>query len=123
MPRKTLYYIAGGLVIGIFYYWFNEYNSQSVWGLRIRVILMTACSILSFLLCYFDDGKPLQTALRISGGVLIAVLLRIIWDTVLIDSSMHNLLPFELGIAFALAFVTSLIGGLIGYAVRPKRVE
>jgi len=120
MPRKTLYYISGGLVIGIFYYWFNAYNEQTVWGMRIRVILMTSCSILSFLLCYFDGGKPLQAALRISGGVLIAVLLRIIWDTAVIDDTMHNLLPFELGISFALSFITSLLGGVIGYAVKPK---
>ena len=123
MPRKTLFYIAGGLVIGIFYYWFNAYNEQTVWGMRIRVILMTACSIVSFLLCYFDGGKPLQTALRISGGVLIAVLLRILWDTIIIDSTMHNLLPFELGIAFVLSFITSLLGGVIGYAVKPKPME
>jgi len=120
MPKKALFYIAGGIVIGIFYYWFNAYNAQTVWGLRIRVILMTACSIVSFLLCYFDGGKPLSTALRIAGGVLIAVVLRILWDTVIKDTSMHNLLPFELGIAFGLAFITSLIGGLIGYAVKPK---
>lgn len=123
MTRKTAFYIAGGLVIGIFYSWFNEYNEPEVWGVRVRTLMMTGSSILAFLLCYLDDGKVLPTVLKIAAGVTLAVLMRIVWDTVMIDKTMHNLAPFELVMAFGLSFITSLLGGGVAALVRPKRAN
>ncbi len=124
MPAKRwLFYVLGGLVIGIFYSWFNDYNNPTVVGIRVRTVLMTASSILAFLLCYFERGKAMIIALQIAAGVAMAVVFRIIWDVTVVDDTMHNLAPFEIGIAFGLAFITSLIGGLIGSVVRPKKTE
>jgi hypothetical protein len=111
MYDKHLYYVGGGLVIGIFYAWFNEYNSPTVYGMNLRTMLMTACSMVAFLLVYFEKGKLLKIALLISAGVCIAVVLRIAYDGLFVDKTMHNLAPFEVLIAGALSLITALIGG------------
>ena len=111
MSKRHLFYIAGGLVLGIFYAWFNAYNSPAAFGMNLRTMLMSSSSILAFLLVYFDNGKVLKTAILISAGVCAAVLMRIVFDVVFIDETSHNLAPFELVIAGGLALITSLIGG------------
>ncbi|MCA6078544.1 hypothetical protein [Fulvivirga sedimenti] len=121
--KRWLFYVLGGLVVGIFYAWFNDYNNPTVLGIKVKTILMTASSILAFLLCYFERGKAVIIALQISAGVALAVILRIIWDLTFVDETMHNLAPFEIGLAFGLSFITSLIGGLVGSFVRPKNTN
>ncbi len=111
MSKRHMLYLAGGFVAGIFYAWFNDYNSPTVFGMNLRTMLMTSSSILAFLLVYFDGGKVLRTALLISAGVCLAVTMRIVFDVTVLDSSSHNLAPFEIIIAGGLTMITSLIGG------------
>ena len=117
MPKRTFFYLLGGVVIGIFYAWFNTYNDPTLFGIRLRTMLMTGCSILAFLLCYYETKKPLALAAYIAAGVAIAVILRIVWDVSFVDNTSHNRAPFEIAIASGLAFITSLIGGFIGKLV------
>ena len=111
MSEKHLFYVGGGLVIGIFYAWFNAYDSPEVFGMNLRTMLMTACSIGAFLLVYFEKGKVVKIALLLTAGVCLAVVLRIVYDVLIVDKTSHNLAPFEVLIAGALALITSLIGG------------
>ncbi len=111
MSKRHILYLAGGFVVGIFYAWFNDYNSPTAFGMNLRTMLMTSSSILAFLLVYVDSGKVLWTALLITAGVSLAVVMRIVFDVTMIDSSSHNLAPFEIIIAGGLTMITSLIGG------------
>lgn len=116
--NRVIWVVAGGFAVGIFYAWLNPYNSPEIAGINVRTLLMTASSVLAFLLVYFEYHGLLKTALFISIGVGAAILCRIIFDITFVESSMHNLAPFELLIGAGLAFITAIIGGLLGTVAR-----
>ena len=115
---RTSWIIAGGFVVGIFYSWFNEYNSLEAGGINVKTLMMTASSILAFLLVYLEYHALLKTALFIAAGVALAIVCRIVFDTTFTDKTLHNLAPFEILIGSGLSFFTAIVGGALGALAR-----
>jgi hypothetical protein len=107
-----------GLLIGGLAYWFQPYNQTSVFGVNMWLILSLGVFIASLFLIFALKVKPINIALPLSLGVIIAVLARIIYDTTFWDATSHNLAPFEILFATLIAFPSSFIGVFLGHFIK-----
>ena len=103
-----------GLIIGGLAYWFQPYNQTSVLGINMWLIMGIGALVGSLLLNIASIAKPHVIALLVSLGVVLAVLFRIIYDTIFWDPTSHNLAPFELLLASAVTIPSAFIGILFG---------
>ena len=79
--------LLAGILAGAFSYWINDYNSVSVMGVHIYGIAVVSSIIISYLLAskFKFETKPIIQNMVF--GFLLAVVGRIIFDTVTIDAS------------------------------------
>jgi len=110
--------IVVGIIAGGFSYWFNPYNEMSLFGISIYKLMGAGAFLGSLILTLFLNKKPSKIALLITVGVIIGVMCRIVFDGIL-DSSTHNLFPFEiigaLFITIPSAFIGSYLSELFKY--------
>lgn len=111
--NESLWVTIVGMIVGGISYWFNEYNIMEIGGISIYLIMGVGSLIGSMLMQYRYKLKPVKSAQFISLGVIFSVLIRIIFDTAFVDSTSHNLAPFEVIIAATIAFPCALIGAYL----------
>lgn len=87
--------LLAGLLIGALAYWFQPYNQTTVLGLNMWLIMAIGALLASALLIHYLDQNPPKIALRVTLGVLLAILARIIYDTTLWDPPLTTLLPLK----------------------------
>ena len=68
-----------------------------------------------------SSKSPLKVALFGAIGATTAILMRALFDILVIDPSSHNLIPFELVLGFILAFPVMLIGAGVAYRLNRSR--
>ena len=107
-----------GLSIGALGYWFQAYNETTLFGFSIWALMSGASFIGALAYRLFIPQKPLRIALWVAIGVVLAVLLRIVYDTTFYDASSHNLAPFELAFTGLLTFPAAFLGALLGQIVK-----
>ena len=105
-----LWIIFVGLIVGGISYWLNPYNELSLLGVHIYLILSIGLVIASFFIQLFLSSNPKRTALLISLGAIIAIVLRIVYDTAFWDATSHNLAPFEILITAFIIFPSAFVG-------------
>ena len=118
MKSKTIILIIiVGLIIGGISYWFQPYNHPTtIFGINIYFIWSIGTFLGALFLMIIFKKMPVQISLFLTLGVVIAVLLRIIYDTTFWDSTSHNLAGIEIIIcglitapcAFAGSFLVSI---------------
>jgi len=121
--KITILLILIGILIGAISYWFQPYNQLNVFGVHTRLIWSLGAFFGSLLLYILVDEKPFKIALLISLGVMLAIIFRIIYDTIFWDSTSHNLAPFEVIVcgmvtipsAFAGSYLVVLIKKITRY--------
>ncbi len=106
--------IGVGLIIGGIAYWFQPYNQMTVLGLNIWLIMSIGSFIASAFIMLYLKEKPLKIALFVSLGVALAILARIIYDTIFWDSTSHNLAPFEIIIGGIVTIPSAIAGVYVG---------
>ena len=115
METKVKLGIIGvGLIIGGIAYWFQPYNQMTVLGLNIWLIMSIGSFIASAFIMLYLKEKPLKIALFVSLGVALAILARIIYDTIFWDSTSHNLSPFEIIIGGIVTIPSAIAGVYVG---------
>lgn len=115
METKVKLGIIGvGLIIGGIAYWFQPYNQMTVLGLNIWLIMSIGSFIASAFIMLYLKEKPLKIALFVSLGVALAILARIIYDTIFWDSTSHNLAPFEIIIGGIVTIPSAIAGVYVG---------
>ena len=115
METKVKLGIIGvGLIIGGIAYWFQPYNQMTVLGLNIWLIMSIGSFIASAFIMLYLKEKPLKIALFVSLGVALAILARIIYDTIFCDSTSHNLAPFEIIIGGIVTIPSAIAGVYVG---------
>jgi len=75
----------------------------------------------SLLLMLFVNEKPPKIALLISLGIALAVIARIIYDTIFVDSTSHNLAPFEIIICGIIAIPSAFVGVYLGLLIKKNK--
>lgn len=103
-----------GLVVGAISYWFQPYNQTEIAGISIWLIMGAGSFIGALVYSFLLESKAHKIALPLTIGVLIAILSRILYDTILWDPTSHNLAPFEFIFAIIACFPSALVGAFIG---------
>lgn len=107
-----------GIFIGVLAYWFQPYNQTTLFGVNIWLIMGIGAFLGALVLMTFLTGKPIKTALLIVLGVVIAVLARILYDTLLWDPTSHNLAPFEILWAVFATAPGAFSGAFLGLLIK-----
>ena len=71
----------------------------------------------------FAYEKPPKIALLVSLGVALAVLLRIIYDSIFLDSTSHNLAPFEIIICGIITIPCAFVGVYLGLLIKKVKTR
>jgi hypothetical protein len=107
-----------GLIIGGISYWSQPYGELQIIGSNIPLVWSVGAFFGSLLLMSFLNEKPPKIALLISLGVILAVLARIIYDGLFVDSTDHNLAPFEIIICGLITIPSSFVGVYLAILIK-----
>ena len=94
--KTKIWIILVGILLGNISYWFNSFDEYSVMGEYIYLFMSIGPLLGSFLFTIYLTENPAKIALLIYIGVLLAYIVRIFFDINFIDSTSHNLFPFEI---------------------------
>lgn len=106
-----------GILIGAISYWRIPYSEINLLEINIWLFVGSGTLIGSLFSTLFFNQKPWKVGLLITLGVILAVIIRIIYDLTFWDSTSHNLAPFEvifgglqsLPMAFVGAYLAKII--------------
>ncbi len=111
--------ILTGLVLGGIAYWTPAYSDLYFQENSIILVMWTAGAFLGTVaLMFFLQEEPWRIALLISGGFILSVIGRIIYDVTFVDPTHHNLAPFEIGFCGMLVFPSSFAGAYLYFLFR-----
>jgi uncharacterized membrane protein YfcA len=99
-----------GTLIGAISYWRIPYAELDFSDIKLWLFVGVGTLIGSFFSTLFFRQNPWQVALFITLGVVLAVLIRIIYDVTFWDSKSHNLAPFEMVYSVLQAWPMALVG-------------
>jgi hypothetical protein len=105
-----------GLIIGEMSFWVENYFQSDV------PVIFLIWSIVAFFgslfLKFFVNEKPPKIAFLVSLGIVLSVLLRIIYDITFVDSTSHNLAPFEIIICGFITIPSAFVGVYLGLLIK-----
>lgn len=95
-------------------FWFTPYHQLNLPNVLLQPSLLVVV-LSSALLCAFKRCAFWKTIWMMTLAVIAAELARVLVDVAL-DSTTHNLLPFEIIITFLVGFPCALIGAIVGWS-------
>ena len=113
--KKTLII---GLILGAIGNWIIPYNSAEFLGLHPQILMSLVFLFGGLIASKWIITEMLKSAFLLAIGGVLAVIARIVYDTLLIDTTMHNLAPFEILLTFISAFIGALLGLLSSMLLR-----
>ncbi len=121
--KNALRELLAGFVIGVIAFWFVEYNVRELYGIPLKYIIMVGSAIAVFGFAYYLNKEILKAIFFVLHGILVAQLARILYD-ISLDSTTHNLIPFELFDTILRTALGGLVGGgLTLFLKRPRATE
>lgn len=118
----TILIIVAGILVGAISTWFNEYNQLTVFGISIRLLLAIVSFLASFIASLLFNERVAKLTLLISAGVILALAGRILFD-LFIDSTSHNLFPFEMMVALSISVPCAFIGSFLASILKRKDIR
>ena len=116
--KVKIWIIIVGLIIGGISYWFQPYNQTTVLGIHIYLILSVGAFLGALFLMIFINKKPSQISLFLTLGMTLAILARIIYDTIFWDSTSHSLAPFEIIIGALIIMPCAFAGSFLALLIK-----
>ena len=118
MENKMIKYTAlTGLICGALSYWFNPYNNLYFLGIPIYYIMGISSFISVIGLGLKFKNYIFSIPIYFCIAFIIAAMMRIIYDTTIIDPTHHNLFPFEIGLILIVIVPSSLLGSILIYFI------
>ncbi|MGB5244360.1 MAG: hypothetical protein WBN28_10195 [Lutimonas sp.] len=102
-----------GILIGGISYWRIPYAEMNYVEINIWLLVGSGALIGALFSTLFFNQKPSKVGLFIMLGVILSVIIRIIYDTTLWDSTSHNLAPFEIIFAGLQSLPMALVGAFL----------
>lgn len=102
-----------GLLIGVGSTWLKPYSDIEFMGVDYRMLMALAALLLSFLYRLYTRAKTFNTGLLVGLGIVLALILRIIMDSVTARDS-HTIWALEIAIFVVIAFPSAFIGSYLG---------
>lgn len=130
MKSKTIIGATlAGILVGAISYWFQPYNQSTVLGVHMWLVMGIGVFLATFSLTVFLREKPESRAAAVtpalaffvSIGVVVALIARIIYDTLFVDRTTHNLAPFEILFCLLIATPCAFAGGYLALLLRKFR--
>jgi hypothetical protein len=118
--KENYWLLVLGLISGALSFWINPYNEHILFGVDQRLILAFSTFLTALVFRLYFKKPTLLISTYIAGGVLIAFLLRVVFDTAFIDKSHHNLLPLSLIIYSLIIFPASFLGAFLAHLIKGK---
>ena len=112
--KANLWVALTGLLVGAISYWPVPYSEMNLLGLYPWLLASSAALAGALLFTLFLNQKPWKIALSMTLGVVLAILIRIIYDTSFWDPTSHNLAPFELMIVGLQTLPATFAGAYLG---------
>lgn len=113
-----LSFLVGGII-----YWTIPIADIALLSKQFLIKWCVPVLLIGFISFPIGKKRPLLSSILITIGFVSAILVRIIYDTVNIDPTSHNLWPLEIAISICITFPISLIGSTIIFFTFRKRVE
>jgi hypothetical protein len=121
--KKTqLIVIALGLLYAAITYWPVPYLDLKMVSRSFFLIWFSGALVIGCLSVVLFRNEGLRSAVFVAMGFVLAVVLRIIYDSIG-DSTSHNLAGIEVVIAVFYAFPGGLVGAIIGRVIQKKMTK
>jgi len=65
--KNSLWSLCSGVLTGGISYWFNPYNSLTVWGIPVYLLIGTGAFLGSFILVLVLSAPPVKTSIWLWG--------------------------------------------------------
>ncbi|WP_228850494.1 hypothetical protein [Aegicerativicinus sediminis] len=106
-----------GFLIGAVSYWRTPYKELNLLDTQMWILFVFGTLIGSFILNLYLNNKPIKVAILISLGVVLSVIFRILYEITFMDTSSHNLAPFEILVSVIQTLPMSLLGAYLGKTI------
>ena len=120
--KNQLIVIFLGLLYAAVTYWPVLYLDLKMVSRTLFLIWFSGALIIGCLSVIFFKNEGLRSALFVTMGFVLAVILRIIYDSIG-DATSHNLAGIEVVIAVFYAFPGGLVGAIIGRVIQKKMTK
>jgi len=107
-----------GILIGAISYWRIPYVEINLLEINIWLFVGSGTLIGAFFLTLFFDQKPWKVGLLITLGVILAIIIRIIYDITFWDSTSHNIAPFEVILGGLQSLPMAFVGGYLAKIIQ-----
>ena len=112
--KKSKYWIVfTGVLIGAVSYWRVPYADLNLNDLSTWLFVGSVSFIGGFVLKLAFRQAPFKLGLFTMLGVVASILLRIIYDVIILDTSSHNMAPIEIIITALQSFPVAVVGAYI----------
>ncbi|MBT8393953.1 MAG: hypothetical protein HKO81_06875 [Flavobacteriaceae bacterium] len=119
MKNKVIFWVTLiGILIGAISYWRIPYDEMNLSEINLWLFVGAGTLIGSLFSTLLFNLKPWKVGLLITLGVILAVIIRIIYDVTFFDSTSHNLAPFEVIFSGLQSLPTALIGAYLAKGVQ-----
>ncbi len=105
-----------GFLVGALGYWTADFSDERALYQSVYYIKAPGAFIAVIIAGLIRKNEPAQNALRVTFGVMLGMLSRIIFD-ISLDPSSHNLFPFELMIGMVIVMPVAFLGAYLIYGV------
>ncbi|MFN3757681.1 MAG: hypothetical protein ACK4SF_00570 [Algoriphagus aquaeductus] len=105
-----------GFIVGAIGYWTADFSEEKALYESVFYIKAPGAFIAVLIAGLLRKKEPAQNALRVTFGVMLGMLSRILFDMTL-DPSSHNLFPFELMIGLVIVMPAAFVGSYLIYGV------
>lgn len=105
-----------GFIVGAVGYWTADFSEEKALYESVFYIKAPGAFIAVLIAGLLRKKEPAQNALRVTFGVMLGMLSRILFDMTL-DPSSHNLFPFELMIGLVIVMPAAFVGSYLIYGV------
>ena len=110
-----------GLFIGAITYWVLPSEKIQILTSNIPYVWSFGAFFGSMLIIFLSKAKVPVVSLLLTSGVVLAVLLRIIYDITVLDNTSHNLAPFEIILCGAITLPSAFIGAYVAHFIKKMK--
>ena len=119
-PKAKLLVTLVGVLVGASSYWPIPYEELDYLAIKIWGIVGLGSLIASYFSTVLIKQKSAQTALLITIGVILSVIIRILYDITFWDSTSHNLAPFEILFSGLQSLPMAYVGAYLAKVIQKK---
>jgi hypothetical protein len=117
---KSILIGLAGLIAGGASFFAQHLLGAKLPGFSVLYFTIIIAFLFAFLLAAFLSVEVPTIAMIFSGSVLLAVIVKYFYDIQFVDPTLHNLLPFEIGMYLLATSPSAFVGAFLGKMVKRR---